>query len=91
MARKENLQDRLDAAAQLVQMFRPERLAYLVATILAVAFLMITAIILLLQQHTEMALGMFASSGVITFSIGRLLKLWSQVLHVIFNTHEEQE
>ena len=84
-----DMEGRLKVAAQLVQMFRPERIAYLSATIIAVLFLLVTAVILLLQQSTALALGMFASSGVITFSIGRLLRLWSEVLRVIFETEEQ--
>lgn len=79
---------RLLIAKQLLDVFKFERMAYIVATLIAVTMLLIFGIVLLFSHESHesyaMALGMFGSSGVIGYSIGQLLRMWNQVLGIIF-------
>ena len=80
---------RLRLAKELLSVFRMERMAYLIATLLALVFLVVVATVLLFRESYAMALGMFGSSGVIAYSIGQLLRMWNQVLAVIFGPVQE--
>jgi membrane-bound ClpP family serine protease len=72
-----------------VSAFKMERVAYMATTLLAVAFLLVVASILIFKESYALALGTFGASGVITFSIGRLLQMWNQMVRVIFQDQEE--
>ena len=80
---------RLLVAKELLAVFKMERLAYMTTTLLAVTFLLVIAIILLFRESYIMALGMFGASGVIAYSIGQLLRMWNQVLVIIFGPTQE--
>src|SRR5260221_8715667 len=79
-----DMESRLNAAERLLKLFQMERYAYLSATLLALAFLMGTAIILVVKESYALAFGMFGATGVITFTIGRILYLWNNVFQAIF-------
>ncbi|HZZ79003.1 MAG TPA: hypothetical protein VFE62_10820 [Gemmataceae bacterium] len=85
----DDLAKRLMIAKELLEVFRFERMAYISATLLAVAVLLTLAVILLFRGSWELALGMFGASGVIGYSIGQLLRMWNQVLACIFNRSTE--
>jgi hypothetical protein len=88
-ASEDERERRLLVAKELLTVFKMERLAYMAATLLAVTFLLVVATILLYRESYVMALGMFGSSGVIAYSIGQLLRMWNQVLAVIFGPPQE--
>lgn len=80
---------RLLIAKELLTVFKMERMAYLTSTLLAVMFLFVFATILLIRESYILALGMFGASGVIAYSVGQLLRMWNQVLAVIFEPVQE--
>ena len=82
---------RLLIAKELLNAFKMERIAYMATTLLAVAFLLVVATYLISQQSYSMALGMFGASGVIAYSIGQLLRMWNQVLTIIFGPLKEDK
>ena len=75
-----------DAIERLLRLFRFERFAYLTMCGFSVIGL-VACIVLLLARSDGGALpeviGMFSASGVITFSIGQVLRMWSQALSII--------
>jgi len=87
--REDEARQRLKVAKELLAVFRMERIAYLVTTLAAVLFLLVVATILVFKESYVLSLGMFAASGVITYSIGRLLHMWNQILTVIFGPIKE--
>jgi membrane-bound ClpP family serine protease len=68
----------------LLTVFRMERIAYLVTTLVAVIFLLSAAAILMSRESYVMAVGMFGASGVIAYTIGRVLQMWNQMVNIIF-------
>ena len=81
----ENLQARLNAIKQLLGLFRFERAVYLCVTVISLAVLLAVAISLFLSHKAGPAeiAGLFGSSGAITYTTGRLLKMWSDALRVV--------
>ena len=80
-----DIDKRVAAIEHLVSLFRWERIAYLVATCLALALLLgaAAAVILRHQTSVEILTPLFGSSGLITYSLGRLLRMWDQALALI--------
>jgi protein-S-isoprenylcysteine O-methyltransferase Ste14 len=87
-AHADDREERLRVAKELLAVFKVERMAYITATLLAVVFLLVVAVILMSRESYVMALGMFGSSGVIAYSIGQLLRMWNEVLKIIFGPAE---
>ena len=87
----DDMESRLMAAERLLKLFQMERFAYLAATMLAITFLIVTAIVLILKESYPLAFGMFGSCGVITLTIGRLLRLWNQVFEAIQGEKKHDE
>lgn len=81
----EDIAVRLDAVERLMKLFKLERLVYLAATSVSVAMLLISAgFVIATRKATNVELvGFFGSSGLITFSAGRLLLMWNQALSLL--------
>lgn len=80
-----DLRARMDAVERLTTLFRLERLVHLAVTSLALAMLLISAGVLLYKGKAGPAelTGLFGSSGLITYSAGRLLYMWNQALRLL--------
>lgn len=78
-------QDRIDAIRELLALFRLERTVYLVITIFSLFILLTCAVVLMFRNTvgTPELIGLFGSSGGITYSTGRLLKMWSEAINVL--------
>jgi hypothetical protein len=90
---KEDLQGRIDALKQLLELFRLERLVYICMTVAALMILLVCAAILLFKDIPNAAVvgtGLFGSSGLITFTTGRLLRMWNQAFAAILGIVEER-
>lgn len=75
----------MDAVERLTKLFRLERIVYLAITTLSLAILLTCAGVLLVEKKagsSELA-GLFGSSGLITYSTGRLLFMWNQALQLL--------
>jgi hypothetical protein len=87
MATKEvsDIQTKLVAIERLVELFKWERITYLIVTGLALAMLLIAVATLLLRHEADAAIlvPLFGSSGLITYSLGRVLRMWDQAIHLI--------
>ena len=83
-----DMQSRLDAVERLLKMFRVERLTYLGVNIVALVMLLGAACYLMLSKAGQDSLYvtlpvLFGSSGLITYSMGRLLTMWNQAMALI--------
>ena len=78
----DDIKARMDAVERLTNLFRMERIVYLVITTLSLAILLTSAAVLLINKSagTVELTGLFGSSGLITYSTGRLLAMWNQAL-----------
>lgn len=81
----DNIKDRMDAVERLTKLFRMERLVYLIITTMSLAMLLVSAGVLLEHKGagTVELTGLFGSSGLITYSTGRLLAMWNQALQLL--------
>jgi len=89
------LTNTVKAIKDLVSMFKIERTAYLIITLISVLMLIGTALSLILrsesQENTIAIMGLFGSTGGIVYSTGRLLKMWSEAMQLIQKTVEQQD
>lgn len=79
------LKSRMDAVERLATLFKFERMVHLGVTTISLAMLLVSAGILLAKGTAgpaELA-GLFGSSGLITYSAGRLLVMWNQALRLL--------
>lgn len=76
---------RIHAIEQLLHLFRFERGVYMAVTITSLIVLLVSAFILLLTKEagSPVLLGLFTSSGGITYTTGRLLRMWTEAIKVI--------
>jgi 1,4-dihydroxy-2-naphthoate octaprenyltransferase len=79
------LADKVEAISQLLRLFRFERGVYLGVTICSLLILLGTAIYLISSGGAVTAeiTGLFGSAGAITYTTGRLLRMWSEALRVL--------
>jgi hypothetical protein len=80
-----DLKERMDAVERLTNLFRLERMVHLAVTGLSLAMLLGSAGVLLYRGEAGPAelSGLFGSSGLITYSAGRLLFMWNQALRLL--------
>ena len=85
-----NKDDTLERLRQLLELFRMERLVYIGVTLIALFVLIGCAIYMIFVRRTEdsiaIGVGLFGSSGAITFSISRLLTMYNQAFKVVFGS-----
>jgi hypothetical protein len=80
-----DLKSRMDAVERLTILFKFERMVHLGVTTISLAMLLLCAGILVVKGTAgpaELA-GLFGSSGLITYSAGRLLIMWNQALRLV--------
>ena len=91
----DKLEQTVNAIKELVQLFRTERVVYLIISMLSVIVLIGTAVSMILksesQDNTIGIMGLFGSSGGIIFSCGRLLKMWSEAIQLIQKAVEKND
>lgn len=74
---------------RLLTLFKPERYAYLIICLLCCLTLIVLGAVLMSEGKTHFALGMFGSSGVIGVCMGRMMKMWNDVIKVLFKENVE--
>lgn len=80
------MSDIISAIEKVVRMFRFERFAYLSISLISfigLMFLIISSFMTKTDKNITFYLGLFAPTGVITFSMSRILKMWSDVMTLI--------
>jgi hypothetical protein len=76
---------RMDAVERLTAFFKLERMVHLTVTSISLMALLLSAAILLCngKAGTPEIVGLFGSSGLISYSAGRLLYMWNQALRLL--------
>ena len=82
-----DLKDRAAVVGELARLYRPERITYLVISILALIMLVACTVVVIVRQGIEWAqlTLLFGSSGIITFACSRVLLMWSRAMEVVFS------
>ncbi|QGX41020.1 hypothetical protein [Permianibacter aggregans] len=78
----EELKMRMEVVERLTALFRTERMVYLGTTILSLLMLVGSALSLIIRDKAgsvELSM-LFGSSGLITYTAGRLLFMWGEAL-----------
>lgn len=78
----EDLKEKMAVVRELTELFKFERMVYLAITILSLVMLVGSALSLMINNKAgaaELTL-LFGSSGLITYSTGRLLFMWNEAL-----------
>ena len=80
------LDTKVDAIRELLAIFRVERIVYLSVTIISLVMLLTSAGYMMVQGDAGIVAvsGLFGSAGAITYTAGRLLRMWSQAIQVLF-------
>lgn len=82
----------MDAVERLTKLFRLERMVHLAVTGLSLLMLLTSAGVLLYEGKAGPAelTGLFGSSGLITYSAGRLLVMWNEALKLLAGTSDTE-
>lgn len=85
------LKARMDAVERLTKLFRMERLVHLAVTTISLALLLLVAGVLIYKGQASVAelAGLFSSSGLIAYSAGRLLYMWTLALRLLQPTGDK--
>lgn len=87
-----SLNERLEVVKELTNLFKFERMVYLVITVLSFFMLLSSAVSLMVKGQAgpaELTL-LFGSSGSITYTAGRLLFMWNEALKRIIPSSEKE-
>lgn len=82
---EDELQKRYEIVEKLTALFKFERTIHLIVTTISLIILLVAITFMLIKGSAgtaELTL-MFGSSGLITYSTGRLLRMWDQALKII--------
>ncbi len=82
---EDELQKRYEIVEKLTALFKFERMIHLIVTTISLVILFVAIAFMLIKGSAgtaELSL-MFGSSGLITYSAGRLLRMWDQALKII--------
>jgi hypothetical protein len=89
----QDLAERLAVVEKLTALFKLERMVHLVVTSISLIMLLFSAVSLIYKgQRDPVGLTlMFGSSGLITYSANRLLRMWDQALQVLTSDRSIRE
>lgn len=87
------LTERIEAIKQLLKLFRVERAVYITVTVVSLVVLLGVAASLYLQKdsRTGEIIALFGSSGAITYTTGRLLRMWSEAVRLVSGSAQKEE
>lgn len=82
----DELEQRIKSIRQLLDIFKVERMVYLTVTILSLIMLLSSAAVVIYKDAAGALeiTGLFGSAGAITYTAGRLLRMWSEALRVLY-------
>ena len=88
----DDIKARMEVVRELTELFRFERMVYLGVTILSLAMLVGSALSLMIknQAGTAELTMLFGSSGLITYSTGRLLFMWNEALKRLMPSEQKE-
>ena len=81
----DELENRVRAVERLTTLYRPERLVHMVANIVSLSVLLVSAGVMLYQQEFKSATLtlMFGSTGLIAYTTSQVLRMWDRAISVI--------
>ena len=82
---EDELNNRYLIVEKLIKLFKFERITHLIVTALSLIILLIAISLMIYNKEAgkaELSL-MFGSSGLVTYTGGKLLKMWDQALKII--------
>jgi len=84
---KDSVDERVRAVQRLTELFRLERRVYLLANVVALAILLASACSLIIRSDASPSVltSLFGSTGVITYSTGRFITMWSTAMRFVMN------
>lgn len=84
--RPTELADRVEAVRALAELYRYERLTYLVICLISTAMLLYSCCVLLAngKADAKTLIALFGSSGIVTTSVGLSLKVWNDSVKKVF-------
>lgn len=87
------LQRRIDIIRELLYLFRWERRIYLLVTSVSLILLLFCTIDIIYKEQAEILeiVGLFTSSGGIIYSIGRLLRMWTDAIRLLLILVKKEE
>lgn len=79
------LKDLREVLDWLIDKFRMERVVYLIATGISIVMLIVCAILLILEEGAtpQILILLFGSTGLIGYSVNRLMRMFDLTLNVI--------
>jgi len=82
---KSDLKNLQEVLNWLIDKFKLERVVYLIATGISVIMLLVSAVLLIIQKEAspEILVMLFGSTGLMGYSVSRLLRMFDQTLKVI--------
>lgn len=87
-----SIEQRMEVVERLTNLFKFERMVYLVVTIISLIMLLSSGVSLLLKGEVgtaELVL-LFGSAGTITYTVGRLLFMWNEALKRLMPIGDEE-
>jgi hypothetical protein len=83
-----SLDDKLKVVQGLVKLFQAERMVHLTTTIISLLMLLASASFLIWKSSADPATLtlIFGSSGLITYSANRLLRMWDQAIKLMLES-----
>ncbi|HTC74453.1 MAG TPA: hypothetical protein VK684_02675 [Edaphobacter sp.] len=80
-----SLDDKLKVVEGLVKLFQLERMVHLTTTIVSLLMLLASASFMIVRSRADPATLtlIFGSSGLITYSANRLLRMWDQAIKLM--------
>lgn len=83
--KKTNLEQRIVVVERLTKAFLPERVVYLIANVVSIAVLIVTFTKMLINGESSATtiILMFGNTGVVTFTVSRLLRMWDQSIALV--------
>ena len=88
----DDLKGKMAVLRELTELFKFERMVYLGVTILSLVMLIGSALSLMINDKAVTAelTMLFGSSGLITYSTGRLLFMWNEALKRLMPSNEAE-
>ena len=88
----DDIKTRMAVVRELTELFKFERMVYLGVTILSLVMLVGSALSLMIknQAGTAELTMLFGSSGLITYSTGRLLFMWNEALKRLIPSDQKE-
>ena len=89
----DDFRERLEAVERLTKLFRTERMVYLITTLVSLLMLVGSALSLMLRNQAGAAelTMLFGSSGLITYTTGRLLFMWNEALKRLMPSSDSEK